>query len=178
MIESWTLIDSEKKLLEQRTKRNRLGFAILLKFFQIEARFPFFHKEAPKSALDFLADQIVVSTDLWFDYPLKNRTNKRDRKELRAYFGFRRATAEDSQHIQQRLLNEYVPNDQETRHLKAVVLDWCRDHHIEPPTNERIDRLVGAAVRQFENRLFADIHNKLSLSTTATRPIADRNGFR
>jgi hypothetical protein len=47
--------------------------------------------------------------------------------------------------------------------LKAAVLDWCRDHHIEPPTNERIDRLVGAVIRRFENQLFADIHSKLSL---------------
>lgn len=70
LIESWTLTDSEKQLLQQRTKRNRLGFAILLKFFQIEARFPTFYKEVPKTALDFLADQIAISTDLWFNYPV------------------------------------------------------------------------------------------------------------
>jgi TnpA family transposase len=161
--ESWTLTDSEKKLLQQRAKRNRLGFAILLKFFQLEGRFPTFYKEVPKAPIDFLADQIDASTDLWFDYPLKSRTGKRDRQELRAYLGFRPATAEDSQPIQQWLLNEIVPRDQEPRHLKAAVLDWCRDHHIEPPTNERIDRLIGAMIHRFENQLFADIHSKLSV---------------
>ena len=126
LIERWTLTDSEKTLLQKRAKRNRLGFAILLKFFQIEGRFPTFYKEVPKAAIDFLADQILVSADLWFDYPLKNRTGKRDRQELRAYLGFRPATVEDSQHIQQWLFNEIVPHDQEPRHLKAAVLDWCR----------------------------------------------------
>lgn len=162
----WTLTDAEKQLLHQRAKRNRLGFAILLKFFQFEGRFPAFYKEVPKAGLDFLADQIAVSTDLWFDYPLKDRTGKRDRKELRAYLGFRRATAEDSQHIQQWLITEIVPNDQEPRHLKAAVLDWCRNHYIEPPTNERIDRLIGTVVRRFENQLYADIHSELSLPTS------------
>ena len=163
LIECWTLTEAEKKLLQQRTQRNRLGFAILLKFFQVEGRFPNFNKEVPKAAIEFLADQIAVSADLWFDYPLKSRTGTRDRKELRAYLGFRPATAEDSQHIQQWLLDEIVPNDQEPRHLKGAVLDWCRDHHIEPPTNERIDRLIGTVVRGFENQLFADIHRRLSL---------------
>jgi hypothetical protein len=163
LLESWTLTDSEKTLLEQRAKRNRLGFAILLKFFQIEGRFSTFYKEVPTAAIAFVADQIAVSADLWSDYPLKSRTGKRDRQELRAYLGFRPATAEDSQHIKQWLLNEVVPHDQELRHLKAAILDWCRDHHIEPPTNERIDRLVGAVIRRFESQLFADIHSKLSL---------------
>ncbi len=162
LAECWTLSNSEKQLLQQRTKWSRLGLAVLLKFFQIEGRFPTFHKEVPRTALDFLADHLGVSPELWFEYSLKGRTSKRDREQLRAYLGFRPATAKDSQSIQPWLLQEIIPNDQEPRHLKAAVLDWCRDHHIEPPTNDRIDRLVGAAVHSFENQLFATIHDKLS----------------
>ena len=45
------------------------------------------------------------------------------------------------------------------------MLDWCRDHSIEPPTSDRIDRVSGAAVRAFETAFFADIHRQLSRST-------------
>ncbi len=33
VVEYWSLTDSEKALLDQRTEHGRLGFAILLKFF-------------------------------------------------------------------------------------------------------------------------------------------------
>ncbi len=39
---------------------------------------------------------------------------------------------------------------------------WCRDHHLEPPSNERTDRLIGSAIRGFEEVLFAEIHDRLS----------------
>ena len=69
----------EKQLLQQRTKQNRLGFSILLKFFQIEGRFPAFHKEVPKIAAEFLADLLSIASELWINYPLKDRTGKLNR---------------------------------------------------------------------------------------------------
>ena len=38
--EYWTLQPGELNLLTSRNDENRLGFALLLKFFQIEGRFP------------------------------------------------------------------------------------------------------------------------------------------
>jgi hypothetical protein len=162
LIQHWTLTEAEKPLLEQRTERGRLGLAVLLKFFQIEGRFPLYHKEAPLEAIDFIADQLGVPVALWFDYPLKGRSGKRDREQLRAFLGFRSATVEDSQRIQKWLCQEVVPHDQESHHLKAAVQDWCREQRIEPPSGERIDRLINAAVHTYENEFFGRIHAKLS----------------
>ena len=36
----WSLSDDEKQLSDQRTQQGRLGLAVLLKFFQLEGRFP------------------------------------------------------------------------------------------------------------------------------------------
>ncbi len=44
LVEFWTLTDSEKQLLEQRTESGRLGYAVLIKFFRIEGRFPLYNK--------------------------------------------------------------------------------------------------------------------------------------
>ena len=161
LVESWTLTAAEKQLLYQRTERGRLGLAVMLKFFQHEGRFPLYHKEPPLLAVDFIADQLAIPTSTWFNYPLKGRSGKRDREQLRAFLGFRPATMADGAQIQAWLEQEIVPKDQEPNHLKAAVLDWCREHSIEPPTSERIDRLINAAVRAYEAGFFAAIQNRL-----------------
>ena len=40
LAEHWSLGDDELPLLDNRTESSRLGFAVLLKFFQLEGRFP------------------------------------------------------------------------------------------------------------------------------------------
>ena len=40
LVEHWTLPPGEKALLANKTGPTRLGFAVLLKFFQHEGRFP------------------------------------------------------------------------------------------------------------------------------------------
>ncbi len=79
LVEFWTLTDSEKQLLEQRTESGRLGYAVLIKFFRIEGRFPLYNKEAPQSAIDFLANQLNSSASVWLDFPLKGSSSERAR---------------------------------------------------------------------------------------------------
>ncbi|MEM1366956.1 MAG: DUF4158 domain-containing protein [Cyanobacteria bacterium P01_H01_bin.15] len=43
------------------TAQNRLGFAILLKFFQAEGRFHQHAREVPKAITDFIAQQLSLS---------------------------------------------------------------------------------------------------------------------
>ena len=165
LVEFWTLTDVERQLADQRTQRGRLGLAVLVKFFQFEGRFPSYHQEVPLPVVDYVAEQLEVSAITWFDYPLKGRSGSRDREQLRTFLGFRQATSDDAEHVQRWLSQEVVPQDQDPRHLKSAVLDWCREHSIEPPTSDRIDRVIGAAVRAFETAFFADIHRQLSRST-------------
>lgn len=40
LIGSWTLLQDDRELLANKTGATRLGFAPLLKFFELEARFP------------------------------------------------------------------------------------------------------------------------------------------
>lgn len=164
LVAHWTLTESEKQLLEQRTARGRLGLAVMLKFFQLEGRFPRYHKEVPLLALDFVAEQLAIPVAAWFAYPLTGRSGKRDREHLRDFLGFRPATTDDGQRIQDWLTETIVPKDQAPAHLRAAVLEWCWEHRIEPPTTDRIERIVGAAVRRFENTFFATIDHQLSPS--------------
>jgi len=40
LIEHWTILPRERKLIENKHGSTRLGFAVLLKYFQHEGRFP------------------------------------------------------------------------------------------------------------------------------------------
>jgi Domain of unknown function (DUF4158) len=57
LIESWTLVGQDWSLVGNKTGTTRLGFALLLKFFEVEARFPRAAEELPDAAAGYVADQ-------------------------------------------------------------------------------------------------------------------------
>jgi hypothetical protein len=56
LVASWTLVGN-------KTGPTRLGFAVLLKFFEIAARFPSVAGEVPPSAVAYLAEHLHVTAD-------------------------------------------------------------------------------------------------------------------
>jgi hypothetical protein len=40
LVDQWTLLEGERKLLANKTGATRLGFAMLVKFFKLHGRFP------------------------------------------------------------------------------------------------------------------------------------------
>ncbi len=60
LIDTWTLVDSDWRLVANKHGATRLGFALLLKFFESEARFPRDHEELPPAAVAYVADQVKV----------------------------------------------------------------------------------------------------------------------
>jgi hypothetical protein len=60
LVEHWTLMPHELALLGNKTGATRLGFALLLKFFQSEARFPKDAHELPEAVVGYVAKQVGV----------------------------------------------------------------------------------------------------------------------
>ncbi|MBW4430957.1 MAG: DUF4158 domain-containing protein [Pelatocladus maniniholoensis HA4357-MV3] len=58
LIEHWTLLPNEITMLANKTGANRLGFAVLLKFFQYETKFPSSHSDIPSTVVDYIAKQV------------------------------------------------------------------------------------------------------------------------
>jgi hypothetical protein len=71
--EYWTLQPGELNLLTSRNDENRLGFALLLKFFQIEGRFPTSKSEIPRKCAAFVAEQIGVPAGTVRKYTLSSK---------------------------------------------------------------------------------------------------------
>ncbi len=60
LLENYMLLPNERHLvLSKKTNANRLGFAVLLKYFQKEARFPSEKQDISKGIVQHLAHQIV-----------------------------------------------------------------------------------------------------------------------
>ncbi|MFE3947104.1 DUF4158 domain-containing protein [Streptomyces sp. NPDC059118] len=78
---SWTLMDGDWKLVANKTGPTRLGFCLMSKFFEIEARFPEFIEEFPQPAVEYVAGLVKVPTAELAKYDLPGA--KRHRKQIR-----------------------------------------------------------------------------------------------
>lgn len=165
LVEHWTLMPPEIELLRNKTGPTRLGFALLLKFFQYEARFPKDTNEIPDTIVNYVAKQVGVPAERYLQYDWNGRTIKYDRVEIRKLHGFREATVEDSSTLVQWLYKYVLPYERRYEQLKVAVYHRCRELKIEPPTSERVDRIVRSATRTYEENFYSEILSRLSPET-------------
>lgn len=88
----WTLSESELELLGTKTGATRLSFAILLKAFQLDGRFPDRREDVSGSIVGHLASQTGAAGGL-----LRGRVDERryQRALIREHCGFRAFHAKD-----------------------------------------------------------------------------------
>lgn len=146
--DQWTLTPEEHALVMSKHGGTRLGFAILLAFFRNRGRFPQHDSEVDRDGIFALSQQLNVPVPVDGEEFLVGRTARRLRAEIRVRFGFREATVADAH-----TLIEVMIERLESR---------CRELAIEPPTAERVDRIVRAAPRAHEDRFHVDVHGRLS----------------
>ena len=98
LVAHWMLEPPELELVNQaRTDKNRLGLALLLKWFQYESRFPKRKQEIPAVLLDYLANQLSTDSKNLKEYTWEGRTIARHRGLVRDYLGFREASVKDAE---------------------------------------------------------------------------------
>jgi TnpA family transposase len=156
----WSLLPEDQKLLRNKTGATRLGFAVLLKFFQQEGRSPETFIEIPQVVIQHLAHQIGVSEKVWPDYNWEGRTIKYHRAEIRKKFGFREATQKDLKSLGKWLIQNIFNQENRMDRLYDVVLKRFRTLFIEPPAAEQIRRLLRSALQEHETRFCSDIFQK------------------
>ncbi|MFI9627322.1 DUF4158 domain-containing protein [Streptomyces sp. NPDC052042] len=60
LLANWTLVDGDWDLVANKSRTTRLGFSLLLKFFELEGRFPDVLEEVPLAAVEYVADLVKV----------------------------------------------------------------------------------------------------------------------
>ncbi|MFJ5048267.1 DUF4158 domain-containing protein [Streptomyces sp. NPDC088719] len=161
LIEVWTLLEEDQERLRSKSGAYRLGFALLLKFFELEARFPEDVVEIPVPAVPYVAQQVKPAGE-WAAYDRSGRAINRPRVEIRGAFGFRECTAEDQVQLADWLAAELRGEELHRDRLAEAVVARCRGDRMEPPTPGRIARLVGSAVTTFEERFCTATVGRLS----------------
>src|SRR5258705_10505658 len=96
LIDEWTLSPDEELLLRNKAGATRLGFAVLLKYFQHEGRFPERKQDVPAAEVAHIAKLARVTPDHYLQYTWSGRTIKTHRAQIRAPLGFRVATVRDA----------------------------------------------------------------------------------
>jgi Domain of unknown function (DUF4158) len=84
----WTLSDDECRLLGEKTGATRLAFAVLLKAFQYEGRFPLRRDTVPMPVIGHLAAQVAVPLAAYATADWDGRSARRHRADIRAYCGY------------------------------------------------------------------------------------------
>jgi len=167
LAQHWTLSDDECLLLGEKTGAARLAFAVLLKAFQYEGRFPLRRDTVPVSVLGHLAAQVAVPLAAYATADWDGRSARRHRADIRAYCGYDVFTIAHEADCIDWLSAHVSSPDPTAEALTLTAYSHLRTLKLEPPLPARLRRLLQAAVRHREARLVEETVARLSLTTCA-----------
>lgn len=159
LIEFFTLTPKDLELIGTKAGTTRLGFSILLKFFQLEARFPVLKTEIPFTVINFIAKQFKADKSNFKDYDLDERLCRYHKNRIREYFGFRETTVEDADALATWLWKNVACYDKDK--VTTALYEELRKRKLEPPTSDRVERIIASAIKSYESTLFNSIRNTL-----------------
>lgn len=148
-----------------KNPQNRLVFALLLKFFQMEARFPETEHEIPAVVVNYITQQLGISPSIYQDCNWQRRSIKYYRKKIRELFGFREATINDAQELTNWLTEQALIYELKFEQLESAAFEHLRELKIEPPTLSRLERIIRSALYNFEDKFFQNTVAQLSSQT-------------
>lgn len=166
LIDHFILMPDEQELIQLKRGNTKLGFAVMFKFFQYEARFPHTKSEIPKTVIEYIAKQLEMNPDIFSEYDWTGRTITYHRSEIRTYFGFREATLQDVDLMTDWLCKHVLHHSHEFNHVEDRLYQQYRELKIVPPTPDRVERLIRSATYFYEDQFFTTIFQRLSKQTS------------
>jgi Domain of unknown function (DUF4158) len=167
LAQHWTLSSDEQELLSHKTGATRLRFAVLLKAFQGDGRFPDRREDVAASIVAHLASQTGVPPEAYFEGEWSERTQRHQRAQIREHCGFRGFRTEAEPALIAWLSARVTAPNPEAEALKIAAYGYVRSQHLEPPAPKRLRRLLRTAVGQHEAQLVTETAAQLSLATRA-----------
>ena len=161
----WSLLADELSLLPGMTDTGRLGFAIQLKFRQVQGHYPESINEFPPGIVRAIAEQIGSTSVSLENSPLQGRQAQRHRQNIRRYLGIRLPNKTDIAKLTAWLTEFILPLNPQAVHGSELVTDWCQAQQIERPAADHLGRIIRSAVHQFETEQQNMIFTRLSLDS-------------
>jgi hypothetical protein len=167
LIACWTLVDDDWRLVSNKAGATRLGFNLILKFFELEGRFPRHAGDVPRAAVEYVAGQVKVDPNEFSRYDWSGRSIERHRAQIRKALGFRECTVGDEDKLAGWLAEEVCPVELGEERLREALLARCCAERLEPPGPSRTDRVLGSARAAFEQQFCAATVARLAASQQA-----------
>ena len=167
LIENWTLLPQKLELAKKKVGGNQIGFALLLKHFQLFAYFPEDKSSISQTIISYIASQVNLPESSYSEYDWQGRSAKVYRVEIRRLFNFRVASLQDSQEMITWLIEEILPQSQKVEAITELVYQRFRELQLEPPTKLQIERLIRSASTKYEANFCSQTLNKLTPETIA-----------
>ena len=139
LIEHFTFLPNEMQQVGNKSGATRLGFAVLFKYFQYEARFPSHKSEVPKAVVQYIAECVGIPDGLFAQYDWVGRSITYHRTQIREFFGFRENAVSDTEEMIVWLYNGILLQDHNFEHLTRAAYQRFRDLKIDPPIPERVE---------------------------------------
>ncbi len=168
LIDYWTLGSEEINLINAISKNdyNRFGCGLLLKYLQVEGKFPNRKQDIPRVVIEHIAEQIHVQSSILQQYDLRGRAAKRHRVEIRRFLGIRKGTVADANAVLNWLRTQNpLLEDHNFDRLKEIVYEKYKDLKIEPPQPGRVDRIIRSAVNSADEQFYTITLKKLQTET-------------
>jgi hypothetical protein len=99
LVESFTILPSDRELLGTKSGASRLGGAVLLKYFQCEGRFPATWHDVPREVRRHLAQSVGVSPETYRHSDLDERLARYHKEQIRQGTGVRQGHTTDAEAI-------------------------------------------------------------------------------
>lgn len=168
MEEHCTLLPAEMDLLANKSGVNRIGFAVLLKFFQNEGHFPGRLVEVPPNVVTHIARQVKVSARVFERYRLHDRNVRNHKDEIRAFMGFRKSTVQDAELVKEWVCAQAAAETGPTvEQLTETVYARFQELKLEPPSPDRVARITCSALNTLESGFFTRLSNYLTVEAKA-----------
>ena len=161
--ELWTLHPDELALLDSKTKENKLGFALIFKYFQITSFFPKEISDIPKAIIFHIAKQINVAAKIAQSYKWNKKNSEVYRRQIRDYLGFRKFRKEDIYKIKKFLIDLFfLEGNQSISYLQDKIYKYLNENKIEPFSRDQSEKYIFSALNYFEKELFEKIEKSLT----------------
>ena len=120
-------------------------------------------QEIPTLVIEALARQLGLSAGLWLTYDGQGRTAERHRAAIRDRLGFRVSGVEEGELLVTWLVSQLDahPAD-EWEQMTERATFWLRQQQLEPPSPQRLERLLHRAWHKFETHSTQRLNATLS----------------
>ena len=159
--EDWKLTAEDLELVMNKSRSNRLSFAWMLLFYRAHGHFPVSASEIYPNTIDMIAQQLNIAVPKGNLLDKAIRTWRRHRTEIRKITGFREATNKDVPMLTRWLQENAAIINHDPNHLTFKLEEHCRKLLIEPPSVDRIDRIVRNVIFTYDENLYSQTQNRL-----------------